>query len=57
MTLAAAIDLYAKTGIKANKSYTPTNMLRTASKITGKTFKRGQYEAASEALREHAKTI
>jgi len=57
LVLAAAIDLYASTGIKANSSYTPSNMLRTATSITGKKFKRGQFEAASEALRTHAKTL
>lgn len=57
LALAAAIDLYAKTGIKANRSYTPTNMLRTASNLTGKKFKRGQYQAASDALRAKAESI
>jgi hypothetical protein len=57
LTLAAAIELYANTGIKANRSYTPTNMLRTAANLTGKTFKRGQFKAASEALRAHAETL
>jgi len=38
----AAIDLYLKTGLKANRAYTPTNMLRFASNLTGKSYKRGR---------------
>ena len=45
-----AIKLYATAGIKANSSYTPGNMLRTAGRITGKSFKRGQYQQAIAAL-------
>ena len=53
-TIASALRLYAKTGIKANRAYTPTNMLTAASQITGKTFKRGQFEQAAQALTEWA---
>ena len=52
--IASALDLYAKTGIKANRAYTPTAMLRVAKEITGKTFKRGQYAEAAAAIREWA---
>jgi hypothetical protein len=56
--IASALRLYASTGMKANRAYTPTNMLRTASALTGKTFKRGQYEEAAVALTELAeKTV
>ena len=41
-----ALRLYAATGIKANRSYTPSNMLKAASKITGNAYKRGQYQEA-----------
>lgn len=47
-----AIKLYANTGIKANTAYTPKNMLATAGHLTGKTFKRGQFQAAYDALSE-----
>lgn len=53
-TLASALRLYAKTGMKVNRAYTPTNMLATASSITGKKFKRGQFEQAAEALTQWA---
>lgn len=45
-----AIKLYRNTGMKANRAYTPTNMLRTAGNITGKTYKRGQLEQAQADL-------
>ena len=48
--VAAALRLYAKTGMKANRAYTPTAMLRVATEETGKHFKRGQYLEAAEAL-------
>jgi hypothetical protein len=41
-----AIKFYAKTGMKVNRAYTPTNMLRVASKITGHPYKRGQFDQA-----------
>ena len=52
IVLRKAIELYQKTGMKPNRAYTPTNMLRTAGRITGKTFKRGQYAQAIAALTE-----
>jgi hypothetical protein len=42
-----ALILYAETGMKANRMYTPTNMLNAAAGITGKTYKRGQYVQAA----------
>lgn len=53
-TIASALRLYAKTGIKANRAYTPTNMLAAASQITGIKFKRGQFEQAAQALTDWA---
>jgi hypothetical protein len=40
------LKLYAKTGMKPNRAYTPTAMLATAGQITGKTYKRGAYQEA-----------
>lgn len=48
--IASGLRLYAKTGMKPNRAYTPTNMLRAASEMTGQKFKRGQYEEAAAAL-------
>lgn len=54
IAISSALRLYARTGIKANRAYTPTAMLRVASEYLGHPFKRGQYAEASEALREWA---
>ncbi len=50
ITVASALRLYAKTGIKANRAYTPTAMLRVAAEYVGHPFKRGQYAEAAEEL-------
>ena len=47
-TIVSALRLYAKTGMKPNRMWTPTAMLKAASAITGKTYKRGQYEQAAD---------
>lgn len=52
--IGAALRLYAKTGLKVNRAYTPTAMLKAANEITGQSFKRGQYAEAGEALRTWA---
>ncbi len=53
-TIASALRLYAKTGMKANRAYTPSNMLAAATQITGQKFKRGQYDQAAQALTDWA---
>ena len=40
------LKLYAACGIKPNRAWTPTAMLATAGRITGKTYKRGQFQQA-----------
>lgn len=40
------LKMYLACGIKPNRMWTPTNMLRTAGQITGKVYKRGQYALA-----------
>lgn len=52
--IASALDLYRKTGLKANRAYTSRNMMATAAAITGRKFKARDYEAAAKALREWA---
>jgi hypothetical protein len=52
LTIAKALELYAKTGMKVNRAYTPTAMLKAANEITGHTYRRGQHTAAALALRE-----
>jgi len=45
-----ALAIYASTGMKVNRAYTPKNMMAMAEKITGKTFKARDYRAAVAAL-------
>lgn len=52
VTLRSAIKLYSKTGMKPNRAYTPTNMKKMAEKLTGKTFKRGDWDSMVVALTE-----
>ena len=47
ITLKHGLTLYAKTGIKPNRAWTPTRMLAKASEFTGKSYKRGQYLQAA----------
>lgn len=42
----------AKIGIRMNRHMSPTALLRTAGNITGKTYKRGQYDEAVYDLGE-----
>lgn len=51
VVLASALKLYAKTGMRANRAYTPTNMLKTATAHTGIKYKRGDYMRAHDDLR------
>jgi hypothetical protein len=51
LILAKALEMYAATTMKVNRDYTPANMLRTATRLTGKKYKRGQYLAAVTDLR------
>jgi len=55
--IASALRLYAKTGMKANRAYTPSNMLAAASAMTGKKYKRGQYEQAANDLAEYGNKL
>jgi len=49
ITLKHGLKLYAKTGMKPNRAWTPTRMLAKATELTGKKYKRGAYlEAAAD---------
>jgi hypothetical protein len=48
--IASSLRLYAKTGMKPNRAYTPTSMLKAASGITGEKYKRGEYLKAAADL-------
>jgi hypothetical protein len=55
--IASALRFYAKTGMKVNTAYTPTNMLKAATGITGKAYKRGQYTQAAADLSVWVETM
>ncbi len=46
ISLKSGISLYSKTGMKPNRMWTPSRMLAKASEITGKVYKRGDYDKA-----------
>lgn len=48
--IASGLRLYAKTGMRPNRAYTPSAMMRAARGITGRTFKARDYEGAASAL-------
>ena len=52
--IASALKLYANTKMMVNRAYTPKKMLETATSITGKTYKRGQYMIAHDDLKTWA---
>lgn len=54
LVVAKALELYARTGIKVNRAYTPSGMMRTAGQLTGRTFKPRDYVGAAQVLREWA---
>ena len=56
ISVASAMRLYARTGIKANRAYTPTNMLAFVEQQTGKRFKRTQMAEAADYLADFAKS-
>lgn len=57
ITIKTSIDFYAKTKMKMTGHLTPSLMLQIAGEYTGKTYKRGQYNQASEDLAVWIETI
>jgi hypothetical protein len=54
LAIASGLRLYAKTGMKPNRAYTPTAMLNAATQLTKKKYKRGEYVKAADDLTELA---
>jgi hypothetical protein len=46
IALKHGLKLYLNTGMKPNRAWTPTNMLKAAGAITGHTYRRSQYAQA-----------
>jgi hypothetical protein len=53
VSLKHGLSLYAKTGMKPNRMWTPKAMMAKASEITGKKFKARDYQGAIAALQAH----
>lgn len=52
-----AIRLYVKTGLKPSRMYTPTAMLKAASSITSKQYRRGDLLKAADDIRTWSDTM
>lgn len=52
ITLKQALKLYDKTGMKANRAYTPKNMRLKTEQLTGKKFAARDYKGMIAALEE-----
>ncbi len=50
LVIASGLKLYAKTGMKPNRTYTPSAMMKAASELTGQAFKARDYFEAAKAL-------
>lgn len=55
--LASSLTLFAKTGLRPTRGVTGTMMLRFATEITGKPYKRSQHELAAEDVRTWCRTM
>lgn len=56
MVLASALELYAKTGVKVNRAYAPTKMMKTAERLLGYKFPARAYQRAADKLREWSRS-
>ena len=53
IAIASALRLYARSGMRVNRAYTPKAMLAAAEQITGQVFKgKNKYMAAAQALQD-----
>ena len=55
--VASGLRMYARTGMKPSRQWTPAAMMAKASELTGKVFKGRDYIAAAEALEKAAKEM
>lgn len=51
MVISGALRMYARTGMKVNRAYTPSAMLAAATSMTGVKYKRGEYLKAADDLK------
>jgi len=57
ITIAHALRLYAKSGMKVNRAYTPKRMMQVASAMTGHSYKARDYVGAADDLQSWANAI
>jgi hypothetical protein len=57
ITIAHALRLYAKTGMKVNRAYTPKRMMQVAASMTGRSYKARDYVGAADDLQSWANAI
>ncbi len=50
LAVKSAISLYLKTGMQANRAYTPKNMRAFVTRLTGKTYKASELQKAHDDL-------
>ena len=50
VVIRAAMKLYLNTGMKANRDYTPANMMAFATRCTGRKYKRNELRQAYDDL-------
>lgn len=50
LAVKSALSLYIKTGMKANRAYTPKNMREFVTRLTGKTYKASELQKAHDDL-------
>ena len=55
--VASGLKLYARTGIRPNRAYTPKAMMQAASRRTGKKYKARDYIGAANDLSELVQTL
>jgi hypothetical protein len=54
LAIAQGLKLYARTGMRINRAYTPKNMMAVAAQLTGQRFKARDYLGAAQALSDWA---
>lgn len=54
LIIAKGLETYVSTGSNPGTSFTPAGMMKTASRLTGRTFQPHNYLEAAAALREWA---
>ena len=52
IAIRSGLKLFVQTGLKPNRAWTPTAMLKAAGEITGAKYRRGQYQHAIAGLTE-----